>query len=480
MSSAAYAALGLLIHVGLQAGFIARALLRPNREPSSRVAWVLVILAVPGLGMIAYLLFGETNIGRKRVTRYRQVRGLVSDIRAEEEADYTAVDPAYLHVFRAGAAISGFPPVAGNSAELLADSNAGIEALVADMDRAERHIHLHFYIGLGDTNGLKVAEAARRAARRGVAVRAMADDVGSRALVRSPHWAEMKAAGVRLVRALPASNPLLHPIRGRFDLRNHRKIAVIDGRVTYCGSQNCADPEFRVKPKFAPWVDILARYEGPVVRQNQTLFAEDWMAHVDEDLSSLLDEPVEEVARGGVVAQVVGTGPTVRAQAMPQLFEVLIHAAREELVITTPYFVPSESLQSALVAAGHRGVRTTIVFPERNDSRIVAAASRSYYPDLLAAGIRVFEYRGGLLHAKTLTLDGRICMIGSANLDRRSFDLNYENNIVNQSEALTAAVRARQAVYIAASREVTEAEVMAWSAGRRLWNNAVAMFGPIL
>jgi cardiolipin synthase A/B len=165
---------------------------------------------------------------------------------------------------------------------------------------------------------------------------------------------------------------------------------------------------------------------------------------------------------------------------MPELFEVLIHAAREELVITTPYFVPSEALQSALLAAGHRGVRTTIVFPERNDSWIVAAASRSYYPELLEAGIRVFEYRGGLLHAKTLTMDGRVCMIGSANLDRRSFDLNYENNILNQSADLTAAVRARQDVYIAASREVTVAEVEGWSAGRRIWNNAVAMFGPIL
>jgi cardiolipin synthase len=473
-----YAALGLLAHVLLQAGFIARALLRPHREPSSRVAWVLVILAVPALGMVAYLLFGETNIGRKRVARYREIGRAAADVR-EGEAGYDAVLPEYRHIFRAGQSISGFPPVMGNRAEVLADSNAGIDALVADMDRAARDIHLLFYIWLSDTNGMKVAEAAMRAARRGVAVRAMADDVGSRALIRSPHWTEMEAAGVRVVRALPASNPLLHPVRGRFDLRNHRKIAVIDGRVTYCGSQNCADPEFRVKPKFAPWVDILARYEGPVVRQNQTLFAEDWMAHVDEDLTPLLhDEPA--AVPGGFVAQAVGTGPTVRAQAMPELFEVLIHAAREELVITTPYFVPSEALQSALMAAGHRGVRTTIVFPERNDSWIVAAASRSYYPELLEAGIRVMEYRSGLLHAKTLTMDGRICMIGSANLDRRSFDLNYENNILNQSEELTAAVRARQDAYIAASREVTTAEVEAWSAGRRIWNNAVAMFGPIL
>ncbi len=231
MSPATYAALGLLIHLGLQAAFIARALLRPHREPSSRVAWVLVILAVPALGMVAYVLFGETNIGRKRVARYRAIRGIVSDVR-EGEAGFGAVLPEYRHIFRAGQSISGFPPLAGNRAEVLADSNAGIDALVADMDRAERDIHLLFYIWLSDTNGTKVSDAAMRAAKRGVIVRAMADDVGSRALIRSPRWAEMEAAGVRVVRALPASNPLLHPIRGRFDLRNHRKIAVIDGRVT--------------------------------------------------------------------------------------------------------------------------------------------------------------------------------------------------------------------------------------------------------
>ena len=388
--------------------------------------------------------------------------------------------PMYRHIFRAGQSISGFPPVAGNRAEVLADSNAGIDALVADMDRAERDIHLLFYIWLSDINGTKVSDAAIRAAKRGVAVRAMADDVGSRALIRSPRWGEMEAAGVRVVRALPASNPLLHPIRGRFDLRNHRKIAVIDGRVTYCGSQNCADPEFRVKPKYAPWVDILARYEGPVVRQNQTLFAEDWMAHVDEDLSPLLKTAPEAVP-GGFVAQAVGTGPTVRAQAMPELFEVLIHAAREELVITTPYFVPSEALQSALTAAGHRGVRTTIVFPERNDSLDRGGGEPELLPGASGGGhprVRV----PGRASPRQDADDGRAGLHdrARANLDRRSFDLNYENNILNQSEELTAAVRARQDVYIAASREVTAAEVAAWSAGRRIWNNAVAMFGPIL
>ena len=176
-------------------------------------------------------------------------------------------------------------------------------------------------------------------------------------------------------------------VRGRIDLRNHRKILVIDNRITYCGSQNCADPEFRVKPKFAPWVDALMRFEGPIARQNQHIFIGDWMSSVDEDIRHLLEQDVH-VSGPGFTAQVIATGPTVRDSAMPETFETLMHAARRTLTITTPYFVPKESMQAALCAAAHRGVVTTLILPARNDSWQVAATSRSYYQDLLEAGVQ--------------------------------------------------------------------------------------------
>ena len=201
----------------------------------------------------------------------------------------------------------------------------------------------------------------------------------------------MRASGVHLASALPIGNPLLRPLRGRIDLRNHRKIVVIDNKTTYCGSQNCADPEFRVKPKYAPWVDALIRFEGPIVRQNQYLFASDWQAGTGEDISHLLAEPM--VAHGkGFPAQVIGTGPTVRNSAMPEVFETLIFGAREKLVISTPYYVPNAPMQAALGASARRGVDTTIIFPANNDSWIVGAASRSYYHDLLAAGVFFVEF----------------------------------------------------------------------------------------
>jgi cardiolipin synthase len=165
---------------------------------------------------------------------------------------------------------------------------------------------------------------------------------------------------------------------------------------------------------------------------------------------------------------------------MPEIFETLMYTARRELVISTPYYVPDEAMQTALCSSAYRGVDTTIIYPARNDSWIVGAASRSYYNDLLAAGVRIFEYKGGLLHTKSLTLDGEITLIGSANMDRRSFELNYENNILLYDQSLTADLRKRQDSYIAQSNLITDEMVASWDWQRRLWNNAIAMLGPLL
>lgn len=467
-------------HLSLQIIFIVRALLRPHREPSSRMAWVLVIALAPVVGVVAYILFGEVNLGRKAV---EQLRAAVAELPpAEGIAGPSAeADLAERHVplFRVGQSVNHFLPVGGNRAELLPDSASAIASMVKDIDAARSSVHVLFYIWLDDASGRSVMEALKRAAGRGVTCRAMADDLGSRALIHSPLWRDMAAAGVKLARALPIGNPLLRPFKGRIDMRNHRKIVVIDNRITYCGSQNCADAAFAVKAKFAPWVDVMARFEGPVVRQNQHLFASNWMAQVAEDLAPLLAEPLPP-PQPGFVAQVIGTGAGVRYSAMPETFVALMNAARDELVITTPYYVPDEPLQAALCAAARRGVSTTIVFPKRNDSWIVAAASRSYYSDLLEAGVNIREYVGGLLHAKTLTLDGEVTLIGSANIDRRSFELNAENNILLCDATFTRAMRARQQVFLDAATPVTRDDADAFSAPRRLWNNTIAMLGPVL
>lgn len=491
--SALLTSLAFALHFSLQVLLIMRVLLKPHRDPTARLSWVIVIIALPIGGIIAYILFGETNIGRRRAERMRRVLEQMPSVQTAPGVNAPSFAPQipepYAHLFLVGDSISGFAPTGGNQASIPEDSNAVIDALVADIEAATDHVHLLFYIWLPDNNGCKVAGALIRAAERGVICRAMADDLGSRGMIRSAHWKAMAAAGVKLARALPIGNPLLRVLGGRIDLRNHRKIVVIDDWITYCGSQNCADPEFRIKAKFAPWVDMMIRFEGPIARQNQHLFAGDWMSHVDDDIDMLLRQPLRDpkpqtggprISAPPITAQVVGTGPTVRFSAMPELFEALIYSARRELVITTPYYVPDESMQAALCASARRGVATSIVFPRRNDSWIVAAASRSYYADLLAAGVRIYEYVGGLLHTKSLTLDGEVSLVGSANMDRRSFELNYENNILFYAPELTRRVRQRQQRYLDSALLVDLGEVAGWPRHRQLVNNAIAILGPVL
>ena len=475
--------IGVIVHFALQAALIVQAILRPHRDPSSRIAWIVVLVTTPVLGIIAYLLLGSVSIGRSRIARVEKVLEEMPNPTDIPGMTVKEIQPPgnsrFDHVFRMGYSVNGFEPIGGNRAELLADSCAAIDAMIRDIDAAKDHVHLNFYIWLTDNSGTKMAEAVCRAAKRGVVCRVMADGLGSRGIIRSPLWQAMKEAGAKIAVALPIGNTPLAPIWTRVDLRNHRKILIIDNRITYCGSQNCADPEFRVKPKYAPWVDAMVRFEGPIARQNQMLFASDWMAHVDEDLKGLIMEPWTE-HRKGFVAQVVGTGPTVRYSAMPEIFESLMYSAREELIITTPYYVPDEPMQAALGASGRRGVKTTLIVPKKNDSWFVAAASHSYYAALLDSGVRIFEYEGGLLHTKSLTIDEQMGLIGSANMDRRSFELNYENNILFHDEPLTKQIRERQLSYQWQSHEVTKEQVAAWSATRRFFNNAIAMLGPVL
>jgi cardiolipin synthase len=472
--------LAVAIIVVAELAVLVRAILRPHREPAARLAWVIFILIAPVVGPIIYLLLGETRLGRRKIGH-----------EIDRHLPRPPVDDASVRLLQSGDHYSPFAlartvnqlaPAGGNSATLAAAGNAAIDAMVADIDAASRHVHLCTYIWLEDNNGLKVKDALIRAARRGIAVRALADALGSRPFIRSQHWRDLVDSGVQMKVALPIGNPIRVLTRGRLDLRNHRKSLVVDTAIAWCGSQNIADPQFRIKPRFAPWIDIMTRWEGPVARDCQFLFVSDWMGEGGGDISACICEDFagSRQPAGEIIAQVIGTGPTLPYDAMPTCFAELIYSAREELVVTTPYFVPDETLLYALLSAARRGVRTLLVFPKRNDSLFVAGASRSYYRDLIDAGARIFEYRPGLLHAKTMVVDRSVGLIGSANLDRRSFELNFENNILFADPDLAAQIRSRQDEYIAESDEVTAAQVENFSLGARLEQNFLAMLSPVL
>ncbi|MBE2894229.1 cardiolipin synthase [Spirabiliibacterium falconis] len=477
-----------LFHLSLVIIFTLRILLRDDLEPNGRLAWFVVLIVVPYIGTALYIFFGENNIGRKFSNEYRtifsQMRTHYPHLISHTQQDNDNIAIPYRPAFAYASSINGFHTLDGNRAELLQDAQTARERLEYDITNAKHSVDILYYIWLDDNTGKRVANAVISAAKRGVKCRIMVDGLGSRQFIHTPYWHEMQRAGAQVAIAFPINHPLKTIITSRLDLRNHRKITIIDDQILYCGSQNCADPEFRIKAKYAPWVDILLRFEGAVVEQMQLLFESDWLAATGTTLKNLHRSikhanPMNAIT-DGFPAQVIGDGPTERHNSSPQLFSSLFNCAQQTLILSTPYFVPDVMTLESLCAAALRGVNVTLIFPQRNDSWVVSAASRSHYKRLLQSGVKIFEFQGGLLHAKTLTIDHHVSLIGSTNLDMRSFNLNYENNILLQDATVTAAIVERQQHYLQSAVQIQLDDVKRWRFYQRIWQNVIATIGPVL
>ncbi|TWI35959.1 cardiolipin synthase [Paracoccus sulfuroxidans] len=469
----------VILHYVIALLLAIRVLLRPRLEPAVRLSWILIIELVPLVGILAYILFGEIRMRGAEVQRMADVREELTDLWQQSPETVRHPPDFAAPVVASNLAVGGFHAVAGNRVTLLSEEDEAIAELVRAIDAAREHVHIMFYIWLDDPSGRSVADAVIRAAGRGVKVRAIIDALGSRAFSRSASWAGMRAAGVECVEAFPLGLPLIGLLFQRMDLRNHRKVVVIDNVQGFTGSRNCSDKAFAVKPRFAPWVDVFLRVEGPVLRQMQAVFLQDWMSYTGENLGDML-QMVGPVSAPGEVAQVVATGPDRRQGSISDCMVTMIHAAREKLTITTPYYVPDGALDAAIRTAARRGVEVTMIVPERNDSIVVGATSEGFFYGLTSAGVRLMLFQPGLIHAKIITVDGRMAMIGSANMDRRSFELNYEMNLLVYGGEVTQALDERQQSYLERARPLTREEIMGWSLLRRLRTNLLALAAPIL
>ncbi len=464
----------------VQVVFVVFVLLRPRvRQPSSP-AWILVILVLPVLGVALYLVVGEVRAGSKRKQRHRTIHASIGAVLRKawavdpEPAD---VEGSIQSVARLARLVGDTQPRGGNRLTLLAGAEEFVGSLVRDVGSAREHVHLLFYIYLDDEMGRAVGAALTAAAAKGVDCRLLVDNVGSAEFLKSKLCKELRAGGVRVAAALPTRITQIASIR--FDMRNHRKIAVVDGKAGYTGSHNLAAEAFHPKPRFAPWIDATLRIEGPVVRDLQALFVEDWYMDTGESLEGLIAISPRTHAPGTVV-QVVGSGVNSQNQALVRVIQSAVHMAREELVLTTPYFVPDEGTAAALTTAAMRGVRTVIVVPARNDSPLIALASRSFYQPLLDAGVEVHEFTKGLLHAKTMTVDREFAMVSTANLDRRSFDINFEVSTLVYDSAFASGLRQLQTGYLEECRVVDAAAWASRSWPRRLAENAAGLVSPLL
>lgn len=468
------ALLTLLVDLLLRVGVSLLIIMRPQGTPPVRLAWLLTVLLVPIGGGVSYLLLGGVRMGSRRVRRHREVWDWLKAQEAEDPP-ISAIPPGA--PARLVEALGGEEPAAGNKLELFSDSGAAAESLVADIEGAERCCDLLFYIVVDDSVGTAVGRAMIDAAKRGVRCRLLVDAFGSKRFLKSRLKKDMEAAGVRVLPALPVR--ILGLAVSRLDHRNHRKIAVIDGRIAWTGSMNLAHEQFVLKPKYAPWVDVMVRVRGPVVFDLHTLFIEDWCVESGEPpehLRQARPAPID----GGAIVQVLGTSPHRNPLALREVSLFGVPSAAEHMTLTTPYFVPDEVTVTTLITSARAGVPTTLVVPKRNDSPLVAAASRSFYDRLLEAGVHIREFRPGLLHAKTITIGDRRSIISTANLDRRSYELNFEVTLFIADEAFTTELRRIQADYIEQSDPVLLESWRKRHAVRRFAENLVGTMAPLL
>jgi len=449
------------------------------------LAWLAVIFSIPFAGAVIYLLIGENRLSRKYLKRAAAIHGVYSEWQRElqKRASDTRpiVDPKAASLQRHAQTLVGFPPMEGNRLRLMDDFKTVFASMISDIDQARRTCHLEFYIwqvgGMAD----HVAEALIHAAKRGVTCRILVDAIGSKEFLRSQFACRLRYAGVHLAVSLPVGP--LQILTTRADLRNHRKIIVIDGEIAYTGSQNLVDPRFFKQDEgVGQWVDAMVRMEGPCVEALAGIFIEGWEIDTGEGIETL--EAASDVgpvaSRGTSTVQVVPSGPGFRPDAIRQLLLSAIYCARRELVITTPYFIPDDTVHTALISAAHRGVEATLVVPEKVDSRLAHYASRALYDDLLSAGVRIAGFRGGLLHTKSITVDREFSIFGSVNLDMRSLWLDFEISLFIYDPQFTERVCAMQAGYMENALMMNLAQWRNRRATQRFVENAAHLVGPLL
>ncbi|MEO0474968.1 MAG: cardiolipin synthase [Planctomycetota bacterium] len=469
-----------LIRIGLGLRVVMR-----RRPVGVSLSWLGVIFLVPFLGAVVYLVLGENRIGKLRLARFEAIRPKLEAYltRLHTHARVEAEDLPVTQRALVQHSLNryGFPLLDGNALELLPDSGSVFERLIEDIASAKQTVHLQFYIWWAGGEVDRVIEALIKARQRGVNCRLLADAVGSKRFLKSSQCRKLREAGVEVIEVLPVS--LWRMIFRRQDLRNHRKIAVIDGEVGYTGSLNMADPKlFKQGAGVGQWHDAMVRVTGPAVETLGLVFLSDFDIETDIELGDFEEQGgLHRVSpTGRVLTQLMPSGPGFAREAIRETLLTAIYGAEKTLVMTTPYFVPDEPLLEGLVSAAKRGVDVTLIVPEQIDSVMARLASRSQYADLLDAGVTVMLFKQGLLHTKTLVADRRTALIGTVNLDMRSLWLNFEVTLAVYDVGFAKQLGELQSQYAGQSYTLDQAQWADRPFHARLVENMARLLGPLL
>ena len=431
-----------------------------NRRPSSAMAWLLAIFISPIPGSLLYVLLGSSRLPKDRREKQREVNDFILESSgASDAASETFAEPPWFgSVVHLNRRLGAMPLIEGNSAVLLPDYDASIASMTDAITHAQTYVHVEFYILARDDTTEAFFDALRDAHERGVTVRVLYD-----------HWATMRnprgrstrrwlrASGIPFEEMLP-----FRPWQGNWrrpDLRNHRKIVVIDGRIGFTGSQNMIDASYNKRGNIRRglrWKDLMVRLEGPAALGLDALFVTDWYSETG-DIVEVIDRAVEApVIADGIECQVVPSGPGFDGENNLRLFNALVYGAQKRLIIASPYFVPDDSMLYAITTAAERGVEVQLFACAVADQYVVYHAQRSYYETLLRSGVRIFLYQEPtVLHSKHFTVDDDVAVIGSSNMDMRSFSLNFEVSLMVRSSSFVDELRDIEDGYRAKSREIT-------------------------
>ncbi|MDQ7094517.1 cardiolipin synthase [Desulfosporosinus sp. PR] len=452
-----------------------------NRDPSKTIIWLLILGVLPILGALIYLILGRV-VRKHQLSRHKQVLpSCVEEILqerqvklSEEIEDYTATIPIKKKLARVLLNDASASITLNNRSEVLTNGDDTFKAIIAALQSARDHIHLEFFIFHNDSIGQDILNLLIHKASEGVKVRVLIDGLVNRSVRK--RFGELKKAGVEAEVFYPVRFPFLSR---RLNLRNHRKIIVVDGRIGFLGGLNVGDEYLSRNQRIGFWRDTFLKLEGDSVNFLQAVFLNDWNGTTRQAVSEPEYYPQSEQF-SIQMTQIAATGPDSDWGSMLEIFFVALTSAEKTICIETPYFIPDEGSIMALKTAALCGLDVRIILQGVPDHKITYWASHSYVEELLASGVRIYEYQKGILHAKILILDGEIGVVGSTNFDIRSFSLNFEISAFIYAAPLAQRLEQDFHRDIADSKELVLEEYQTRPLANRLKESSARLFSPLL
>ena len=459
-----------------------------RRSVGVSLAWLVLLFALPVAGFACYLLFGPRRLGTQRLKRrdrmYPGYEQWSTHMTSVITGTFVSNEVVRKHqgIYSLSEQVLGIPVMPCSHLQLFHETDAIIDGILQDIERAQSCIALEFYIWDTTGRGKELAEALIRAAKRGVDCVVVLDGVGSRTFLKGYWGSRFRLEGISVTESMPVG--LLRMLVERIDIRNHRKILAVDDHIAWTGSFNLVDPAyFKSDANVGQWVDAMVRMEGVAAHVMSTIVHWDRALETGEALSifqSTYELPPNQLDTSRVPVHIMPSGPDSQREQLQQVLLTAIYESQNELLISTPYFIPDESLLTAIRTAAMRGVDVQILVPEKNDSRMVHYASRSYYEELLSVGVKIQQFRGGLLHTKCVLVDRSTILFGTVNMDMRSVWLNFEVTLIIYDRGFSQSMALLLESYIAQSVEVDRSRWLNRPFRRKLLENTMQLISPLL